>query len=299
MNNQRGITAVELLVYLLLLSLSAFLAMPTIKQHIALRQRQKTREDGSTAVEALSRLLPERIINGLECCGLETARIHTAGKIYDGFHTLNPVHSGSMALRPNHNSDAITFLRLTPENALRVVERAEQASTSLKVTLCFANMLPTPQLDDDTYFIGLGPDGAVEASGALDSGISSDPRCLGGRIYNGTLTARQGSMFEPVSLVGSTETNMLLKQSLIFIPIAEHYTIYIDTNGSLRRLSHTTQENQPTYFHFGALRISLQNESARARVYFLEHLTSDLRPAGLQLLVQSRTVTENILNTVM
>jgi hypothetical protein len=196
--------------------------------------------------------LKERLaLSTLEAALLSGVRANDSSRLSFSFlvsHGVTPLQNGSShplnTLRgqsaPRRDSDITSFIELAPTYAGVITS---SSSSSLSVTLTACNFISRPTSSRFKSFVALGVSGAVQLVGTVGT---SSTGCI---LFQGEAIA--GMVSDP---------RLVLPSSLHrFIPVAQEYSLFIDSTGQLRIASHTglrVLENQPLTSGLASMQLS-------------------------------------------
>lgn len=222
-----GIT--ELLVVLLCVSILFGLSHAHIRSSFILQQRLSE----SIASQEILNGLRQDIYLGLKGThvryAIDAVRIQPPGILLDAFGSPLSVSSGEARRQPAATSTALTFLHLDPDWLLypRQFSSDEFCSNG--------TITPKQSIASFSNWLAIYADGFLQVQGTLTQNHRSN-RCPGGKSYRGHLQANRTALFhqQPEQ-----------PQLLALLPIADCYSLYLDSSNTFRRFSHQTHENQP------------------------------------------------------
>jgi hypothetical protein len=167
-------------------------------------------------------------------------RVHKSGRITYFNGEINPISNSTRVTSPSIKSDAVTGLRVDMHQVLR-----KQAFAGNNITLCsrWANRLSELELANG--FV------AVTADGIFEYSVTNLAYLQGRQCVTATV-----SMVQSMSLPYLPHIRNITETVRYLIPIIDHYTFYVDTNDTLRYLSHAGPrniENQPIMSDYGEL----------------------------------------------
>jgi hypothetical protein len=255
MRFQRGMTALELLVSLLLgapLMLCAAVLLTTVSTQSA---KLKSIERRVTATATIHTLLT-RAMNDIETLPFGvTPRIHVGGAIRFTDQTENAVMHGPLVHHPSPKSDALTSVRADVRNSFSVKSYTWSGS-SLALQACPRFGFNPATFDDYHSYLILSVDAQLEGvAEGISNAASLAPHCKTFRL------AVQKSMFFPDSAQGQIP--------LVVIPLDTVWTLYVDRQHTLRYLSHAgtrNLENQPILAHAPDLLLTSTTNQSGAQI---------------------------------
>ena len=175
-------------------------------------------------------------------------RIHEKGKIgyYDG--TPLPISPQIPANRPESNSTAITYLRLSMGQARWITQHEEGGESEA----CRPSVQTLPP-ETVRGVLAISAEGIENMASSITQGSELTEKCV--RVK---LSALPRSMMTPTGIISPASVN-------IIIPIESMYTYFVSEGGELRLLSHDGQrtiEHQPVHVGITTLSCARTAESS-------------------------------------
>lgn len=271
----KGLTSIELIFSLSLISLIALFSLPLVQSACRLQEAFLRRETQIGIVSLAFQAIKQAVESTQVLSALPLFRIHPAGRITYADNSRYVVSRSTSAFNPSSQSDAISVLVPRPEILLSVVERTRfRASTAtLEIVACFDAGQQSSQLlksleplSQETSWLGLGISGFFEVSTQVHRLKGKVSSCRSGIPFSATMHLKRPAMFSSSAknaFSGITfSPEQLLASIVALVPIAESYSLYVDQNGTLRRLSHLSNENQPIIKKLGQLHMVEENFSS-------------------------------------
>jgi type II secretory pathway pseudopilin PulG len=241
----QGFSSLEALVSLFLVATVFSMTLPSLKTEILFRK--------STEQKSVVTNLKHQIISELNYAfnaqgqyqDIPHYLVHNPGQINFIDGNSHPVTYGSSDLQPSPNSNAVTFLKHKPEIRFQIIKRLD---SDLNFELCnFYSSLPNGNTGFKDW-LAISIEGIVQISGSLKRITNSN--CPGGKQYQGEFEISLQQMFSGTnslfkSFFPTPNLLELAKNSTLILPVTEIYTLYVDNQNNLRRLSHQSTENQP------------------------------------------------------
>lgn len=218
-------------------------------------------------ISSLRAELRSAVAQGNALYGLELLRPHVAGKILDSSGNL--ISSRNFNLSPQSN--ALSVLSLYPESLFFVLRQGSNNS----FLLCLAGAKLSSSLIERNRkhrldLLALAVDGYSEYRGSLLQLSIHSPLCEGQTLFRAQLKQASSSMhsaLHPRLLeVLSKSSTRGFRYPLLFIPIEDSYTLFLDRQGTLRRFSHLSREEQPLLAGFRSVNLKLKNEANLSRL---------------------------------
>lgn len=241
----QGFSSLEALISLFLVTTVFSMTLPSLKAEILFRKNAEQQ----TLVSNLKRQIISELNFAFDARGqyqnIPHYIIHKPGKINFIDGSAHPVTQGTFDLQPAPNSNAVTFLKHKSEIRFKIIKHL---NNKLNFELCnFHSALPNGNTSFKDW-LAISIEGIVQLSGSLKRITNSD--CPGGKQYQGGFEISSTQMFSGTnsifkSFLPTPNLEALAKNSALIIPITEIYTLYIDNQNNLRRLSHQSTENQP------------------------------------------------------
>jgi type II secretory pathway pseudopilin PulG len=263
--NMRAFTLVEVIFVLFLINIVFLLAFPSLKLSYVNFNTLQTKEFTLNKQNSVIQAIKSSAKTSNALFGVDTIVVHPLGEIRTSNGLLDQVHLRSPAMRPDENSNAVSFLELRPELVLRITEQTN--STPIRFQLCLENKVPPANFLQDLrsstkYWLAVSVDGVVWLSGNAIRINSNSNHCLNGIEFTGEFSkVHEEKIFHTSTSFVDTGLELSEKNSLVLIPVSDAYTIYLDASKTLRRLSDLNSENQPIIRDIDKITVELENKS--------------------------------------
>ncbi len=273
--NHKAFSAIELIAVLFLSSLLFLLSLPALKLSSHTLQTNQKEEEHENTFAVVKDTLRQSINNSQSLLGFPAITIHPPGHILYTNQTDHAVHLGLERLRPEENSNAISFLELHPELLLKIVERS--STNPLTFLLCHQNKtLPShskTKIKSTKHFLAIGIDGTALLSGKVLQLQSTSSLCVDGVLFQGTFLVDSKAHVVNTQLSFFSQNTPPLsgleRYVTALVPVEDCYTLYLDREGSLRRVSDLSSENQPLVSGISKLLVSEKQASSLGKVISL------------------------------
>lgn len=257
---QLGIVTAELLVTALLSATLFFLTFSSISASLFLHYRLNTALQLEEKTLKVLELFRRGITSSQVRYAINGIRLHPRGVIHDMYGNPHPVHRGEFRLQPHENGVPVSFLMLDDLWLIKVSKRqGSRSGNPITFLLCAAARDPdsgnSVALSNIHSWIAVSIDGYLQLEGRVKSLTNRDPGCRQGRSYLGKFKVSSPMMYARSYGYSKNETSPgdhffaananISRNSFLLIPISQAYTVYLDQEHSLRRLSHISRENQP------------------------------------------------------
>jgi hypothetical protein len=230
----------------LAITLPLLAALSALYTRIGAEHQKRREAQRALLVEAKVASLLDLAYRGLDSHRFALfPRVHRHGRITFSDQSELPGVPQRGRRRPNPQSDALSALRLDISKTLSIIKSTRQGST-LEILACprYGQTLQVP--DGQVHFIALSLDQIVELVGSMQARQGSTG-CK-------NLMLRQRRSLTVIQ--SATDTPALNFQLLV--PIAAHFTLYVDRNSTLRYLGQRGEvsvENQPVLTGISGLRL--------------------------------------------
>jgi len=243
--SNQGFSSIEALVSLFLITTVFSMSLPSLKAELLFRKETEQ----VTAITNLKQQIISELNYVFDAQGqyenIPRYVIHNAGEINFIDGSAHPVANGTSDLQPESNSNAVTFLKHKPEIRFQIIKHLDN---NLNFELCnFHFELPNGSASFKDW-LAISIEGIVQFSGSLKRIVNSD--CPGGKQYKGEFEISSQQMFSKTNPIfapffPAPDLKELANNATLIIPISDTYTLYVDNQNNLRRLSHQSTENQP------------------------------------------------------
>ena len=142
--------------------------------------------------------------------------------------------------RPAAHSDALTFATPVLDYMFRAVETSPRAESAAAPNFCLdihrtESGFKIRRISSYQLYLAVGIDGFVEIEGSLVHSHGSIASCPSTKLFQATFR-KMNFPFHSTATDGMSP--------LLLIPLSDLFTIYLDQNKMIRRLSHLNDESQ-------------------------------------------------------
>lgn len=198
---------------------------------------------------------------------LKLCLTHQDGIIRDSLGAPHIVHQADKRLQPQTTSKSISFLSLEPSLYFTRDPKSKvtRHGSVYHVVLCKVSLeksLLLPSLYES--WLLRTPDGYLLSRGQIKKTSSSKSSCPG-EAYEGSLMLEKNLMFAQVTpelkkLSPEAWPRYLMLGAEEIQAVSEAFTLYVSMEGELRRLSHSSTENQPLAKDLESIQLAQKKE---------------------------------------
>lgn len=207
-----------------------------------------------------------------------------------GIHIENDANNLPQNIREikSQNSTVIAFLEIAPEYRLIVVSDHGFINGYRSLVLCLeeSNLnRSTSVITDSAAWVAIGVEGYSEFRGIIKrrTGISA---CNNQKTFTAQINFYTSHFHDSIYSENLSEDEIKSRLSaqkiLLVLPVSESYFLFVDKEEKLRRISRTSQENQPIAYGVHAINVEKEEITPQTTFYKYFVTSNDMQKSAVK-----------------